>query len=204
MKLLTDFVDYYDELLSKCGSEDTETTYERKLSDSVSKVEDLKYLRSIGIETIDIRPVSKLIDSSKIVVYTNTKKHMGEGKQVVSTNDAYNMYFNHLGCEYYTGNENTCKMLQIGSKRFKLVIRNKGLVETEILEIEALNDDLHYTVDYPIYSIDYVNKLGNMIACDFNRVQKLKHLGLEKYIPPALIVNEINKFYTIKNQRSEA
>lgn len=195
MKLSTDFQDYYDELLLKF---DDEHTYMRKLSDSDGKFAELKYLRDLGFETIELKPVSGVIETAKVVVYTNPKKHMGQGKQVLSYNEAYDMYFNNVCSEYLEGNEYTYKILQIGTKRFSLVIKNKGLVETTIERFEYLPDGIIKGIDYPIYSIDYVMRKGSLIACDFNKIQMLNHIGLDKYIATSLIVNELNKYYENK------
>lgn len=194
MKLLTDFQDYYDELLIQSGEdEEGDRVYRRQLGDADGKFEELKFLRSIGIETIDIKPVVRMVNIHNLVVYTNPKKHMGEGKQVMTLSDAYEMYYNSICSEYYAGNDKTYKFLQVGFKRFSLVLKNEGLRESEVISMTALPDGRMDGIEHPIYSIDYVNKDGRLVACDFNKVQRLQHLGLEKYIPSALIVNELNK-----------
>lgn len=195
MKLSTDFQDYYDELLTRF---EDDRVYIRNLGDSDGKFAELKFLRGLGFETIDLKPVSKIINANKVVVYMNTKKHMGQGKQVLQYRDAYDMYFNTVCSEYFEGNEYTYKILQIGCKRYSLVIKNEGLVEKEIERLECLPDGLTNGIDYPIYSIDYINRNGKMVACDFNKVQKLSHIGFDKYIPASVIVNELNKYYGYK------
>lgn len=192
--LKSDFVDYYDSAFERANIA-SNMTYNRILCDSMSKGRSLRWLREHGIPTIEAKPVSSIfLNHNKLVIYTDPKKHGGEGKILCSSVEAYNMYGNYLSSGYIEGtNGMTLKLVQVGSRRFRVMLRYKeeSLSEYSIESIDELPRELNYIVGIPIFSIDYIPVNQEVIAVDFNEVQKLGNLGFNKIMPPNQVVDEV-------------
>jgi len=122
IRVVSEFVDYYDNTeVSGIPS----FTYDRTVS-KLGRIRELAKLRDAGVKTIDIMSVRDTVDTgSKIVVYTDYKKHHGEGKSIMSVDSARLMYGNAPCCEYFEKSAmTTYKIIKIGKKQVKLVIEN--------------------------------------------------------------------------------
>lgn len=188
MKLVTDFTDYYDEAFKEV---EKDITFNRMLSSNMSRYECLQSLKALGYETIRLMAVGSVLTERDIVVYTNTKAHNGEGKQILSLDSAKMMYINRQ-CSICYKHEKTLKLIQIGNKSFKMIIKNNGLVEDTIEiceEIPFFNKIL--AGRFPMFSMDFVVDDNNrLLACDFDNTVKLGHIkGIEKFLPAEKIAN---------------
>ena len=190
----SDFKDYYDTEASSVYNENS-VVYSRFLSKVPGKVEELKFLNYLGNKTIPIMPVSKIsMDVERVVVYMDLHGHRGKGKLLMRLNEANMLYPNKLASEYFDTNPGiTFKILYIGKRRFRCVLRNSDFfTENEILDISELPSGYNLKIALPIFSIDYVQDRSNqMLACDFNSVQRLDYLGMEKLLSANDVISEI-------------
>ena len=191
--LNTDFKDFYDHgFVSK-----SDIVYNRKISESKDKGEAINLLREVGINTIQIKPVSKFsYNIDELVVYTNPKLHGGKGKKVMKLYDASQMYGNYLASEYIKGTEGiTIKVLHIGARRYRLTFKNtsRDLKLGELIQIEKLSSAYNYDFMLPVFSIDYISDGMNTYAVDLNEVQNLEEIGMDKYITADEVIHEIYK-----------
>ena len=192
----SDFTDYYDNLSSDKG-----IIYNRMISDVKQRGSALKYLRSLGVKTLEIKQVSNFsyLDGL-LVVYTDPKKHNGQGKKLMSYEEAIAHYSNYPASKYLDDNKGiTVKVLQIGQRRFNLTFKkeDKSLTEGALIAINEMTPAYNMLIGLPIFSIDYVASGCEMVATDFNEVENLKRLNIDKYISSEDICNEIiNSLYT--------
>ena len=195
IKLVSDFVDYYDLAFNSAGS----TEYKRMLSESMPKGKALNWLRLHNIPSIETKPVNAFsIYDRQLVVYTDPKLHSGKGKIICSYNEAINNYGNYLGSAFVDGTDGiSLKFLQVGSRRFRIMMKNdKDGIELNpgiVTDISELKPEFNYFIYNPVFSIDYISCNNKMLAVDFNEVQSLSELGIDKLISPEDVVAEIEK-----------
>lgn len=190
LKVDSDFVDYYDSLLST----DAVVVYKRKYGDALSKGKAIALLQRLGLQTALLGPVREIAPlSERLVVYIDPRKHRGEGKILMGSYDALLTYPNSLASPYYEGNNNiTRKFLQIGSRRFRLVLKNESTFKLgEIIDFVEIQPSYNFDLRIPIFSIDYVDTRYGMVAIDFNNIECLKDLGLDRFIEPDNILYEV-------------
>jgi hypothetical protein len=191
---VSDFHDYYDELCT--GGE---LQYTRIRNNGKYRSEELKFLKDIGIKTVDFGPLRMFNPNiKKLVVYTDPKRHNFQGKEICSYMDAISRHGNCLVSEFIEKyNGYTVKYLQIGERRFRMMFLNREfptkLIEGELVRIEELTREYNYGLRLPIYSIDYISNGNNeMLAVDFNTVQQLDKIGMDKYIKEDEVVRLIH------------
>lgn len=195
IRLNSDFSDFYDYKFSANG----EYVYNR-IKNKESKLESLKYLRNIGVRTIQIKPVSKFvrgIDSEKVVVYTDINSHGPNDKIICSGQEALIEFPNYLGSNYI---EFTCgksiKVVHIGKRIFQVIMQNDNpdsLEHGKVISISEVQSGISFNIREPIYSIDYI-PIGNIpIATDLNSVQQLDKLGLQSLISADEVYEEVNR-----------
>lgn len=182
LKIVSDFSDFYDCLSDELGT----VQFIRNKSSMPSKVEGINILRDMGIQTINPMAVSSII-SDKVIVYTNVNKHDGTGRAVMKSGEAKLMYPNYLGCKYYAESDNMLiKMLQVGSRRFKIIFKN------EIMQsIEETASGYNMSLALPIYSIDYISTNDGLLAITLNTVENLSLYGIENIMSKEDVVKEI-------------
>lgn len=191
----SDFVDYYDNLSSNTG-----IIYNRMISDVKQRGSALRYLRSLGVKTLDIKQVSNFsyLDGD-LVVYTDSKKHHGNGKKIMSYEEALTYYSNYPASIYLEDSKGiTIKVLQIGQRRFNLTFKkeDKSLTEGKLIGISEMTPAFNMLIGLPIFSIDYVASGCEMIATDFNEVENLSRIGINNYISSDDVCKEIiNSLY---------
>ena len=119
----SDFSDFYDTISSPNG-----IVYNRRLSDCIPRGSALKYLRSLGIKTLELKQVTNFsyLDD-KLVVYTDPNKHNGGGKKICTYEDAVSMYPNFIASKYIKDQRGfTVKYLQVGKKRYNLTFKKES------------------------------------------------------------------------------
>lgn len=187
----SDFKDFYDSICS-----DTGALYKRFLAESMQRGSALRYLRSLGVNTIELDQVSNInrLYTNKVVVYTDTKSHESKGKTLMTLDEAYEMYPAHLASVYYEStNGLTLKYLHVGSKRFRLWFKkeSESLEKGQLFNIEKLEDSEARALNVPIYSIDYIFTNRGALATDLNEVQNLEKIGMYNYMSAKEVVTEI-------------
>lgn len=189
LRIESDFKDYYDKLSSKTAK----IVYERFLKHSQPKGTALAELRKMGIATIEVKPVSMLAGNPYLVVYTNSKLHNGRGKSIMDYNEALMMHSNMPASVFYpeTGMV-TYKLLQIGKRRFRVVIQNKSyLEEGPVISFDEIEPAPSKMEGLPVFSIDYISTPSGLLAVDFNKTPNLSRLGMQDKLTAEEIVHEI-------------
>lgn len=196
----SDYTDFYD-VLSKDNSI---ITYNRYLSQCKQRGSALKYLRSLGIKTLDIKQVNQFFrGDGPIVVYKDPTGHGGTGKDIMTVDEAMQSYSNCVASKYYNNDGFTIKYLQIGKRRFSLCFKKN---ESETLNMGTLVDIKEITSEYnrliglPIFSIDYISNGYDMIATDFNEVENLHNIGIDRYLDSNAVITEIIDALTVYNK----
>lgn len=200
IKINSDFTDFYDVM----SDNNAILTYNRYLKDSKQRGTSMKYLRSLGIKTIELKQVNSFMrEDGPIVVYTNPTQHHGLGKQIMSVEEAKMSYGNYTASKYYATEGNyTIKVLQIGSRRFSLTFQCKEQVSLslgKLVDIKELPAEYNKLINIPIFSIDYVSNGKEMIATDFNEVENLQQILMNEYISSEEIINELSNSLTLYN-----
>lgn len=198
----SDFEDYYDKFAYMNNNSEKGIIYKRMLADSMQRGSALKYLRSLGVKTLDIKQASTFSYLDKtLVVYTDPKKHNGAGKKLVSYEEATTFYGNFPASKYLEDNNGfTVKVVQVGRRRFTLTFKkepgDKSLHEGVLVSIVEMSPSYNMLIGLPIFSIDYVAYGCEMIATDFNEVENLSRIGLDRYLSGQEVCNEIiNSLY---------
>lgn len=193
INIISDYIDFYDNL------SDTKSpiTYKRNMGDCRQIGTALKYLRNIGIKTIDVKPVSSFnIFDGDITVYTNPIRHSNNDRKIMSVEYAKLVYPTCVASKCISSdNMITIKYLQIGKRRFTLTYKSNDLSlnKSYLVDISESNPSYNMLIGLPIFSIDYVIDKGIMVANNFNEVENLKELDIEKIITAEEIVEEIRQ-----------
>lgn len=193
MDIVSNFKDYYDFLADK----NSNIKYVRNM-DNLSRVEGLEILRKLGMKTIELKPVSRMLDTEDVIVYTDLYKHNGKGKMRMSLEGARLMYPSKLCSKLYKESiKKTFKLLKIGGRNFVCIINNKQNLEMsdepediQVKEVEGFGLD---NIRIPIFSIDYVQTDRGMLASDFNTVENLNSLYMNRFITAEEVIEEIQK-----------
>ena len=170
VRIESDFIDFYDKL-SITGNE--APVYRRFKKEQMSKSEQLKFLKRLGILTIEAKAARDIVTSSgKLTVYTDTKD---DSKNLVLTvSDADMMYPNELASEYYAESNNVInRIVQVGSRRFRIILYNGS-----VIQVDELFRGYNMAIGLPIYSIDYVSTFNGMLATAFHNVERLDQYKL--------------------------
>lgn len=196
----SDYTDFYDVF----SNDNSIITYNRYLNQCKQRGSALKYLRSLGIKTLEIKQVNKFFrGDGHIVVYKDPMGHHGNGKVIMSVDDAMQYYGNYVASNYYNKDGFTIKYLQIGKRRFSLCYKK---TEPETLNIGTLVDIKENTQEFnrliglPIFSIDYISNGQEMIATDFNEVENLHNINMDKYLDSNTVITEIIDALTVYNK----
>lgn len=196
----SDFSDYYDIVSDK----NSIITYHRYLRDCRQRGSALKFLRNVGIKTIDVKPVSTFLrGDGPIVVYKDPTQHHGHGKIIATVDEAMSAYQNYAASKYCMNSNLTIKYLQIGKRRLTLYFEKKNSVSLDIgtlVDIRESSPEYNRLFGLPIFSIDYVSNGIEMLATDFNEVENLQLLGLERYISATEIESEIKEALVVYNK----
>lgn len=192
-RLESDFEDYYD----CCQIDSSPLIYRRFNSERHDRSEALSFLKNNGIKTVNFGPFRNFGKNIKnFVVYTNPSLHNFLGKHIYSYNEVQSQYRNYLVSEFldnYGGY--TVKYLQIGERRFRLMFFNPDyktkLIEGSMVAIEELPRQYNYAIGLPIYSIDYISNGVEMVAIDFNEVQRLNTIGINNLISAEDVATEV-------------
>ena len=176
----SDYTDFYDVL----SNNNSIITYNRYLSQCKQRGSALKYLRSLGIKTINIKQVNQFFrGDGPIVVYKNPMGHHGDGKEIMTVDEALQYHGNCVASSYYETDGFTIKYLQIGKRRFSLCFKKD---KTETLKIGTL--------------VDIISNGHEMIATDFNEVEDLHRLGMDRYLDSNIVITEVIDALTVYNK----
>lgn len=201
LTIKSNFTDYYDNTAKEYNVPSVPNKcYDRNTRIYVHRAQSIKFLKSLGINTITLKPVSQLSRyDDDVVVYIDDTLHEGQGKVVVSANVALRNFSNCVCTKYYPDVSKTYKVLQVGEKRYNLSF-DKTTGETEedfshglLSDIKILTPSYNKNINIPIFSIDYIETETDMIATDFNEVEKLNKLNFNTILKPEEIIKELMK-----------
>lgn len=219
ISLKSDFYDYYDHWFERCNNADFELI--RNSRSKISKQDQFKILRSCDFNAIGIGLYRKVqygfIDNSRetttppdvnVVVYTDEYAHAGEGKILISFQEATKKYHNHLfslAVDTKGINKSTSKRyLSVGDYKIWLEYKsdhewmsNCGDVEITILSADKTpSNTLPMDFYRPLYAIDFVEDLnGCLIAIDYNESPAINGTGLENIYKPREIYELILEWF---------
>ena len=191
MKIISNFKDYYDDVAKSMSDK---MVYKRD-TQKYDRAQELLMARRLGYQSIELKPVRQILNngSQKVVVYTDVYGHGGSGKIIMDLNSAKIMYPSKLCSKFYENNTNTFKLIQIGTRLFRVIAKNESgnplKMSTEVKITEMGIVDNH--TNFPIYSIDFVNTENGLLACDFNHYENLGLLGIDKIMTAQEVVEEI-------------
>lgn len=207
IRLTSDFKDYYDvefekrepEIKKALQEKQRVYSYDRCRSNFISRAKELKRL---GIPTIPIKAANQFAadpSAETLLVYTDATLHNGEGKLVVSNQDAQTTYPNLPARRFVPISETggfTLKCLQVGKRRFKILLwSDQNTLKYKVYSIEEIEPLYNRSYRYPIFSIDYLPTKDGLMVIDFNSVENLGNLGLEKYMTSDDVYKEIVSYY---------
>lgn len=196
----SDYTDFYDVL----SNNNSIITYNRYLSQCKQRGSALKYLRSLGIKTLDIKQVNQFFrGDGPIVVYKDPMGHHGNGKAIMSVDDAMQYYSNCVASNYYNKDGFTIKYLQIGKRRFSLCFKKNDAETLDVgtlIDIKENTSEFNRLIGLPIFSIDYISNGCEMIATDFNEVENLHNINMDRYLDSNTVITEIIDALTVYNK----
>lgn len=196
IRIDSDFTDYYDSL------QDTGSIYTySRIRVPQQRAIELRTLKSLGIQTIGIKPVSQYLPNERIVVYKNALGHSSSGKEIMDASVAMLKYSNSAASIYYDS-DYSIKMIQIGKIQLVLYFKNikNELALGKLVDIKVNQSDYNRSIGLPIYSIDYIVINNKMVATDFNTVEKLDKYGIKHIIDGETIINEISNALVMYNK----
>lgn len=201
INIISDFTDYYDVLKDDKSC----ITYKRMLSESKQRATALKELRRLSIKTLDIKSVNQFTRyDGPIVVYTNPNEHHGLGKRIMTVEEAQQSYSNCVASQYIESSGlMTIKFLQIGKRRFSLMYKKANTLSLDmgtLIDISESSQGYNNSIALPIYSIDYISVDNQMVATDFNEVENLGKLQIDRHLSKEDIINEIRESLLIYNK----
>jgi len=208
LKLISNFIDYYDHWFDI----DNEQRFYRITTDGMNRGQMFGFMRQHKLTPPLYGIVSHLKNAcyleleDKVVVYTNENVHCGEGKLLMTLEEAYQQYPNCL-CTQYLNTEKvfgyavSYRHLQIGYKAFWLRYTsftdwrsNCGDGDIDLIEERDI-----ISINKPLFAIDFVKYNNNYYAIDFNIAPGIKGTGVEKIIPAKQVVELIKEQFEINN-----
>lgn len=200
LKIESNFIDYYDNTAKSYNVPSiSDKCYDRNIRSYVHKAQSIKFLKALGVNTIQLKPVSQLgVYDDDVVVYVDDTLHECQGKIVVSAKIALRDFSNCVCTHYYPDVCKTYKVLQIGEKRYNISFdkTHNGAEDFShglLSDIHQLTPAYNKNIKLPIFSIGYIETKTDMIATDFNEVEKLYRLNFNNVLKPEDVVAEILK-----------
>lgn len=195
LSIVSKFSDYYD---SECSENNNDLVYNRQRGKYRQRGAALSFIRGIGVKTIDIKTVNSFMFSNadKIVVYTDSMRHNSDGKRVMTPMEASLQYENCVASKFYSDANISVKYLQIGKRRFTVYLKHDNpetLSQGEVINIVEQASGYNRLIGLPIYSIDYIQINNEMVATDFNEIERLRLLNFQSVMSSAEVIEEIKQ-----------
>lgn len=208
--LSSDFTDIYDYVFDSRYDPEAQE-FKRFTYSGMSRREMFQYFESLNFATPlhglvrDIAPTAlahkfftpelKSVSSGKLVVYTNERAHRGEGKILLSIEEAQEQFSNYY-CSAYIPHRQTFRHLQIGNRAFSMIYRQMANNEWRSnfgdVKILYLGDVTPLKTDYPLFAIDYISEdNGAHCLLDFNIAPRICGTGVENKLTSQYIVELI-------------
>jgi hypothetical protein len=221
LKLISDFVDYYDYQFDREGPEfrrmTTEGPSRREMFDlfdmyaiPTPKHGIVKQAMGRATNTPELVRIGRsFLECTTVIVYLDERAHMGTGKVITSGSRALQVYPEHYCSEYIepSGLATSLRYLCIGKRAWWLRYTNLGQewpntwlsnvgeqVRVEMLG-EATPDfmALSYILELPLFAVDFVQKFDQLLAIDLNIAPGLKGTGMEDVLKPKEVYDLIEE-----------
>lgn len=209
--LKSDFRDYYDHCYT---ARDTgfDVTHRRLSRDGISRRVNLDTLVAMGCRVppygrvITLTPRIPTVASKALVVYTDQYAHAGEGKVLVTPQQALARHPYRLAMVYLPPDEGvgtSYRLLVIGRRGFWLRYRaaedwRSNCGDGDIKLVEEVNPPTN-AVSLPLYAVDFVRYRNRLYALDFNSAPGLSGTGIESIMRPPAIYAELQAWYAAKS-----
>lgn len=216
ISLQSDFQDYYDEHFPKEGDTVFErlTTHELPRKDIYTFLTKHKFVSPLYDKPKKFLKVLKM--DQVVISFSNSNRHDGGEKQVMSYKEALKHYGDKGMAVYSNSNKGeTFRYLKIGKEAFFMKMKSEtdwnSNVDTIYSDHErvAKEDDLKFKpIDAPLYAVDFVyftNPKGrdHMIAIDINFAPKLSGTGLEAIVSGEEVASLISEWFEEKGTKKK-
>jgi len=162
--------------------------------------------KDLTIPNIGVVESPAFRDGSLVVVYENERAHRGNGKWLLTAEDARKFFPGCLASEFVYTNDTSCsgkswRLLRIGSRTFWLEYRsqdnwksNCGEVSVRLLDTkpEGLPG---IELEYPLFAVDFVPDGQMLWAIDLNIAPGIRGTGVEDILKPMGIAEEIKRWF---------
>jgi hypothetical protein len=212
IKLRSDFRDYYDHWFARWDAPDC-PSFDRWSRTAMTRLEQFELLDKANLDVPVFGRVGdaefmewwydstnvKRLSQVKAVVYLDELAHRGEGKRLVTLDEAFSHYKDFPYSSFIPTTENpeqdaiSYRYLQVGDRAWWLRYRGKGswlsnyACETEIKVLSEVfgfweeGERTRIFGAYPLFAIDFVTWQGmeRKKAIDFNSAPGLRGTGIE-------------------------
>ena len=188
------FRDFYDNEFNN----KSKLIYNRVRKLFKNRMEELSFLESKHIKTVNFGSLYSVGIHDRYVVYTDITRHNFEGKRIENYSTVVNIYSNFLLSEFLDESQGyMIKYLQVGRRRFRILYYNERynnlLANGKMIDVQELEASYNDNIALPIYSIDFVSKGMEMIAVDFNEIENLSKIGADKFLSSEEVIEELYK-----------
>lgn len=213
VKLVSDFIDYYDHWFDLEGVE-----FHRESRNSISRPNMLGRLANMGLQVPNsgyMPTVENWSDlDSPIIVHHDVFSHRGEDKEFILYKKAKSLYPESFAVQYiqpplaHKGKSISYRYLRIGVYRFFLRYESKDMWRSNCGDVKigywhpplCLYDFLD-SEPRPMIAIDFVQSYeGLWAAIDYNTSPGLKYIPIEEDIGGKEIVAWIKEWYSLKGE----
>ena len=207
-KLVTDYLDNYDKFFEKTSKVEFERT---KLS-KFSREELFNYLKDLGNATPHYGVVERLVpflfdlyqtENLLIVVYTDVFLHDRKQLLLVNAKSAFNIFKQSFAVEYLKGDEEyatSYTYLKIGNYDFGVKTTSSvqqcwqsNVFSKSTIMCRGEENTYNPKIQYPLYTIDYIQHNKKMFAVDFNVAPTLEETDIHLFMNDLEIFEAVAK-----------
>lgn len=212
ISLNSDFRDYYDHWFAY-SNKTPSVVFSRLTTNDATRIENFATLSSYGLTVPEHgtpeqlhksiakgtgdRAISRYASKTHCVVFTDQTLHAGEGKQLMSFDQAIQQYPDKLASAFFApkGQSTSLRFLRIGRRSFWLRYQsddqwrsNCGNVDIAVLKEFEPSKDFG---SHPLFAIDFVLVRGKLVALDFNTAPGIAGTGIENLMQAKQVYSEI-------------
>lgn len=220
VKLLSDFVDYYDHWFDLEGIE-----FKRYSRSGMDRFAMFRFMEKLRINTPDYGTVREIHEQNqrktkagreascwqKVVVHLDVNAHRGEGKVLMSIDEAYETYPDKfcVGFIHPTAfMPCTIRYLRVGNRFFWLEYTSNdpwrsncgSEINIKITRHGTIDEFNYVNLDEPLFAIDLVDGRMNKYitgswAIDYNIAPQIRGTGVEEILSAKDCADEIKQKY---------
>lgn len=204
LRLKSDYIDYYDHHFDREGE-----TYARMCRGGHSRKRALDLMSEMHLTVPPYGTVEQLYGrlpgfcQSKWVIHTDLHAHCGEGKKLVTAEEALAKHRHDFAVEYVEpsphGVSKSSRYLQIGNRAFWLTYSSDDEWRSNCGDVTILTlgeSEPSIAGFAPLLAVDFVfDRGGWMYAVDLNTAPGLLGTGIQDILKPADVVRLIKDHY---------